>query len=218
MIIALKLDPEEARRFRTMILASDGETSEVRRKYIQELDEILAASHSNLQNELSTSAFRVIADWYHLAILELLLTKDYARVESKNVIAWISSRLGLSTIQVKNSLRHLEKLELVEFLKGKPMRTEGTLKTGDQIPSSAIRSHHKQYLEKAVDAIDEQSIEECDFSGVIIPADSSKIPQAKKAIQEFRMKMNRILKGERADEVYRVSIGLFRVSKKGKQK
>ncbi len=217
IIQALQLDPEESRVFRAMVLSIDGDTPEVRLRYSQELD----SYHSNRKQndkyyDLSVSAFRVIADWYHLAILELLETKDYQAVTKDDVIKWIAEKFGIGTIQVKVAFDHLEKLELIEYRSGKPYKTDGILHTGDKVPSEAIRSHHRQYLEKAIQAIQEQSHDECDFSGIIVPVDSEKLPEAKKMIQEFRKKMNTFLRGKNNSDVYRLSVSFFRISNRSK--
>jgi len=214
---ALKLDPEETRWFRAMVLSIDGDTPEVRLKHTQELDYILSTQSPNaLESNLSVSAFRVVADWYHLAILELLLVQEYKTIAAEQCISWIAKKLTISNIQVKGSLEHLQRLELVEIKNGKPARTDGILLTGDQVPSSAVRSHHTQYIEKSLTAIEEQTFEECDFSGLIVPTDPKKIPEAKRAIQAFRKKMSKILEGESPEQVYRLNLSLFRVTEKEK--
>ena len=168
-------DPEETRWFRAMVLSIDGDTPEIRLKHTQELDYILSTQNPNtVESNLSVSAFRVVADWYHLAILELLLVREYKTVVAEQCISWIAKKLGVSNIQVKGSLEHLQRLELLEIKNGKPARTDGILLTGDQVPSSAVRSHHTQYIEKSLTAIQEQTFEECDFSGLIVPTRSEK--------------------------------------------
>lgn len=214
---ALRLDPEESRWLRAMVLSIDGETSEIRLKHTQELDYIISTKNQNsVESNLSVSAFRVVADWYHMAILELLLIDEYKAVPSTKYVSWISKKLCISNIQVRGSLEHLQNLELVEFINGKPARTDGILLTGDQIPSSAIRSHHKQYVEKSLTALEEQSFEECDFSGLIVPTDPRKIPEAKRALQAFRKKMSKLLEGEAPEQVYRLNLSLFRITEKEK--
>jgi uncharacterized protein (TIGR02147 family) len=212
---ALKLDPEESRWFRAMVLSIDGETSLIRLKHTQELDDIISTKgDAESESNLSVSAFRVVADWYHLAILELLLIEEYKAVPGGKCISWISKKLGISNIQINGSLAHLQNLELIEIKNGKPMRTDGILLTGDQIPSSAVRSHHKQYIEKSLIAIEAQLFDECDFSGLIVPTDPKKLPEAKRAIQTFRKKMNKLLEGESPKEVYRLNLSLFRITER----
>jgi uncharacterized protein (TIGR02147 family) len=215
---AFELDPSQAKIFRAMVLAIDGETPEVRLQYNEELDRHFGSmSEQKKYLDLSVAKFRVIADWYHLAVLELLGIKEFRSVSKNAYQTWIATKLGLTELQVKLALDRLKSLELVDFKDGKPQKTEGLLHTGDKVPSAAIRSHHRQYLEKAIAAIDDQEFEECDFSGIIVPTDLAKLPEAKKAIQEFRKKLSQILKGDNPTEVYRMSFGLFRISSKEKK-
>jgi hypothetical protein len=72
------------------------------------------------------------------------------------------------------------------------------------------------YLEKSLIAIDDQAFEECDFSGLIVPTDPKKIPEAKRAIQAFRKKMNQILEGQSPQEVYRLNVSLFKITERKK--
>ena len=80
----------------------------------------------------------------------------------------------------------------------------------------AIGGHHKQYVEKSLTAIEDQSFDECDFSGLIVPTDPKKLPEAKRAIQAFRKKMSKLLEGESPQEVYRLNLSLFRITEKSK--
>jgi uncharacterized protein (TIGR02147 family) len=86
------------------------------------------------------------------------------------------------------------------------------LYSGDKEASSAIRKHHEQYLEKATTAIAEQSLDERDFSGIVIPVDRKDIPKIKQEIKDFRKKINQTYRKKNADEVYRLSLQLFRLT------
>jgi hypothetical protein len=43
--------------------------------------------------------------------------------------------------------------------------------------------------------------------------DIARLPEAKKMIQEFRKKMNQFLRGTKPTQVYRMSIGMFKITK-----
>ena len=210
---ALLFDPQQSRIFRAMVLSIDAKTPGVRLRYTKELDLLTQNDKNDIQYfDLSVNTFRVISDWFHLAILELLELDEYSAVKTAQALQWMSDRLALDKLQVTQALERLHSLKLIEKKKGKFVKSPRMLHVGDKVPSEAIRNHHKQYLTKAERALNEQSFNECDFSGIIVPVDVSKIPEAKEMIQSFRKKMNKFLRGEKKTEVYRLSINFFKLT------
>ena len=214
---ALGMDPLDAKIFQAMVWSLDGKSQAIRLKYTKELNELLEMKSG--QNrvasyfDFSLARFRVLSDWYHLAILECLHLSEYSRVSSKKVSQWLHKKLGISTNQVLVALDRLRSLELVVEKKGKPVPSEGILYTGDREASAAIRNHHKQYLEMAIASLEKQDISERDISGIVVEVDESQIPEAKKMIQEFRKKMNSFLRLKKTNCVYRLGINFFKLTK-----
>src|SRR5690606_1615418 len=103
-------------------------------------DKIRAASPERKIYDLSLEIFRLLSDWYHLAILELTGIK-------KNNWAFvaIAKKLGISSIQAQSSVELLERLELLEKDKnGKYVKTQLNLLAASDVPNRALRNFHKQ--------------------------------------------------------------------------
>ena len=59
--------------------------------------------------QLQSDQFRVISDWYYLAILSLMKTRGF-----KQSPQWISKRLGISQKEAKEAMTRLKRLGLIE--------------------------------------------------------------------------------------------------------
>jgi len=99
---------------------------------------------------LSLENFSLIAEWYYLALLELVTLKDYQDDRKK-----IAAQFGLSEEEIKRAMETLIKVGLVKFVDGKFLRTKDHLSLGD-VSSGVIRNYHKSLLVKAADAIEVQ--------------------------------------------------------------
>jgi uncharacterized protein (TIGR02147 family) len=131
--------------------------------------------------DFQLEAFRVISDWYHFALLELTYVKDF-----QSNPAWIAKQLGISISLVKDAIGRLKKLDLLIETQGKLTAPDLTLDVPGGVPSSALKNFHRQILNKAIQAIDEQSVEERELSSVVIALRNDQLPEAKKMISDFR--------------------------------
>ncbi len=156
--------------------------------------------------DLSLETFRVISDWYHLAIVELTYLKNF-----KSNIAWISKKLGISQTQTKIAIKRLIKLGLLAYDKQGNLQAKNEFNASpDGIPSEAIKKAHHQMLEKAISAIYTQSVQERDFSVMMLSINKRKLNEAKKWIKEFRRKFcKKISQSQNRDDLYCLSIQFF---------
>lgn len=84
-------------------------------------------------------------------------------------------------------------------------------------PNSALRKLARQLLQKAIDSLESQSMDERDVTHVTMAIDPSRLPEAKKMIAKFRRDLCAFLEQGRRTEVYAFSPALFRISKKQKK-
>lgn len=134
--------------------------------------------------DLSMDTFRVISDWYHLAIVELTYLKNF-----QSHPAWIAKKLGIPHTQAKIAIERLKKLNLLTETKQGKLRAKNEFNASPNgIPSGAIKKSHQQLLEKALSALYGQPVEERDFSAMILSLDKRKLNEAKKWIKDFRRK------------------------------
>src|SRR5688572_17118598 len=79
---------------------------------------------------LQTDAFRVISDWYHYTILELTFVEGF-----RNDPTWIANKLGITQFEAKEAIARLKRLELLEEISGKLVKTDTHLASSNGVPS-----------------------------------------------------------------------------------
>jgi uncharacterized protein (TIGR02147 family) len=159
--------------------------------------------------QLKLDHFKVIHDWYHFGILNLCLLKDFKMGNSS-----IADSLEITINEAEEAINRLVRLGLLIEKDGRLVRTEKSLETPSDTPSSAIRSFHKQNIKRAEIALEEVEIGQRDITSIMMPVDKSKLVEAKKMIKNFRKELALFLKsGENKEQVYSLNIQLFPQSK-----
>jgi uncharacterized protein (TIGR02147 family) len=158
--------------------------------------------------QLSDDAFKLVADWYYFVIMALCKLPSIP-AESR----YLSERLGISEFEARAALQRLLRLQLVEIRDGNLAIVASTPSTTRDVPSSAIRSYHKQNLKLAEESIEKVSLELREFSSITFPADTKCLPEVKDLVMEFKRKIARIMETPTANEVYTLAIQLFPVTK-----
>lgn len=160
---------------------------------------------------LAMDHFRMIADWYHYAILELTLLQDF-----ESDASWIAKKLGIKKIEAQAALERLERLEmLTKNKKGEYENTSGNNTTvGNEFTAVAFRKLQKQILTQALHALENDPIEKRDQSSMTMAIDPALIPQAKEKIKKFRRELCTFLQENNRPkkEVYQLSVSLFAVT------
>lgn len=163
-----------------------------------------AASHEVVQDD----DLKLIEDWHYLATLNLASLK-----ESQCSAEWVSARLGISFEVATDTLGELIERGMIENVDGKMVRISKPLTTQTDIPSDSIVEHHRQSIEKALEALHEVPVELREFASVTYAIHPSQIKEAKSHILEFHRKLGKILKSDEAQEVYKLNIHFFPLTK-----
>jgi uncharacterized protein (TIGR02147 family) len=205
----LQMNSREAEDFYQKVLASDARAKGVRRAAIDRLESRSGQEYLAVQAD----TFKIIADWYHFALMELTKLKSF-RPSSQ----WIAKKLGISVYEAKLAGDRLARLGLMEKNRGRWRLTNKTLTTSNGVPSEAIRKFNRQILEKSREAIALQSVEERDISSLTLAVRRKDIPQVIEKIRRFRREINSELEQSvpegAADEVYSLAIQFFRLTEK----
>lgn len=172
---------------------------------------VLENLETTKSDELDLERFRIIADWFHFAILELCEVRGF-----RSNAGWIAKRLGISLRDAKVAiLRLLDHGLLVETASGSLKPSTEHLATPSGIPSRELKNHHQQILTKAMQAVESVPVNERDFSATTLAIDSSQIAEAQEALREFRRRFCRELQARSPkDRVYCLSIQLFPIDQK----
>jgi len=156
---------------------------------------------------VNDDVFHLVSEWYYFAILTLFETKDF----HWNSL-WIAKRLGITRTQVKVAMDRLLRMGLVKKENGRFICSNDHICTGG-VPSAAVRQYHRQMLNKALQALDFQPVQERDFSGVGFACDPRDVEAIRREISEFEQNLAAKYKKSRGgSDVYHVEIALFRLS------
>lgn len=189
----LQLNKSETQDFINLIHSSEGEDVPYKKSFSEK--------------QLDTDTFDVVSDWYCFAILALADCEDFKWTELH-----ISKRLGISMWQAKDAVEKLLRVGLVEKTKRGYRATPDYVLSPDGIPSKAVRNFHHSILQKAQDALETQSVEEREISGVFMALDPSKLDKIKKDIDQFQDELVEKYSKGKKKEVYQFETALFRLS------
>lgn len=172
---------------------------------------VAAEKLSQLQNkkrpqQLKLDHFRLIADWFHFAILELTYLKKF-----KGNFKWMANALGLNEIQVSAAVHRLQRLGLLSISKNDWRPTDDMTETDFNSPSEAVKTFHTQLLDKAKQAIRFQSLEDRDFRSTVLAIRKDRLPEAKAALAKLHQEFCEQVSGDsiEKDQVYCLSTQLF---------
>ncbi len=170
----LKWSPERSEFFVTLI-----------RSHFEKDRNLRVAAQIQIQNHLnkgsgaiSLDAFKLMSDWYHLAILELLdMNEEFS-------IPQIAEKLEVEVENVQGAIDRLLHFKLIKKTNRGYLPTELTSHFGDKGSSEAIRHFHFQMLQKAVTALDNLNLNERDFCTHIFSIRKADLPNLTKDLQK----------------------------------
>lgn len=203
---AMDLAENEAAYFSNLVQFHNCKTLTEQKFYESQLK----ALHPN--NELAfveLEQFKLVSDWYHMAILEMTSLADF-----KNDPHWISRRLEnkVTSYQVKEAVNRLVNEGLLRIDGEKLVKTHARLMTSKSRTSESIREHHKQVLQLALDATDKQDLTQRYYNSCAMTVDSSKLKEAVDLIVKFRGEMARLMESSSGDQTYQLGIQFFRLT------
>lgn len=162
------------------------------------------------QRQVDEDTFHLISEWQHFAILNLIDCEGF-----KWNATYIAKRLGLSPIRAQMAMNLLLRVGLVKKTDGRFQGVRDHVLSLSGTPSQAIRNYHKQILEKAAMAIETQSIDEREISGVGFAIDPKRLPQIKRELSDFQDRFVAKYSVGKKHEVYFLESVLFRITQGG---
>ena len=166
-----------AKKSVTSILNRLGASPLVQSKILKE-----PKTNSNpLATLLAADQHFVLSEWYYLAILSLVRTKNFQPTPEH-----ISARLGISKAVAKQAIERLERLNLLKRENGKLIRTQHAFKSSDGTSNGAIRKAHVDTIELAKKSMNEHPFDSADFSFITFSFHSDHLIEAKNKIREFQ--------------------------------
>lgn len=152
--------------------------------------------------------FKMISEWIYLSILSVVREKKEIKISDLFHI------FKKSEPEINNIIKVLADLKLLTLQGDIVSWASGPEKTSDQVPSEAVRKFHRNILTEAINKLETTSIEERDFSSMIMFVDQTKVEIAKEEIKIFRRKLSALLEDGSKNQVYALNIQLFPLSEK----
>lgn len=165
-------------------------------------------------NNIDLAEFEYISQWYFLAIKNLVATKWF--VEDYD---WIAKQLKgkiTATTARDATIKMIQIGVLIRNENGHLCWPNEGISTGNDIPSAAIRNHHKEMMTRASEALEEVDIELRQLSSLTLAVSSEKITEAKGKILAFFNEFNdQYAVQAGGDHVYQLNIQFFPHALKG---
>ena len=163
-------------------------------------------------HDLSVDLFKLISDWYHYAILELTYLPGI-----QPDAATAARKLGISKIEAEIAIDRLQRLELLETdASGRLRKTRDYVIAESALPNGALKSYHRQILEKAMASLEEQSPGERISATDILPIDSKYLPEVDRLSREFSAAVLRLAERSVAkDRVCALAVHFFNLTPSG---
>ncbi|MGE0173253.1 MAG: DUF4423 domain-containing protein [Oligoflexales bacterium] len=130
--------------------------------------------------QLKEDQWRLISDWYHIAIMRLIQTREKNHDED-----FIGEQLGLSNVEVKAAISRLHRLGLIEIKGDTITRAYDLVKVGGEGSSMAVRKYHLQNLELASKSLEHDPVEERFFNAITLAIDPNQLDEFEQKINEF---------------------------------
>lgn len=160
---------------------------------------------------LEADSFKLIADWYHFAILRLTELEKF-EPSSK----WISKSLGITTEEADLAVERLLRLGLLKKNGKTVTKPNANPRAVSNMPNDALRSFHRQTLLKAMESLQEQLPSEKFIGSETIAIDKSTLSELERESEKF---FNRVLaiaaKGKKKNHVYHVGVQIFKLTTGG---
>ena len=156
---------------------------------------------------LSQDTYRLIADWYHFAILELMKTGQF-----KSDPRRIAKQLKISVPQVNSALERLKRVGfLTQNKKGQWIESAGSTTNAEPHEVTAANSQLQlQLMQKATEAIQDVPFSKRDQSSMILAVDPKKIKEVRRRIDRFRRELTEYLEKDKSrSAVYSILISFF---------
>lgn len=169
------------------------------------LQKIEESSSQDQVLKLQLEHMKFVADWYHLAILELLTLTEVP--QKPNTYA---NYLGITEIEVKDALERMHTIGVIKKQKDKWVATAPIVNTPTGIPNKSLREHHRQLITKAIESIETQNIDERYLRGKTMAMPKRNYTKLVGLIEDFMSDVSKTLKSTaKKDSIYQLNVQLF---------
>jgi uncharacterized protein (TIGR02147 family) len=211
---ALQLNEKETEYFIALIHLESAKSPTLRMKYlekIKELNPLLAKQGDMKKSLLSLEHFKLISEWYGLAILELVTA-----VKGSWTAASVAKKLGLTRLEAELVLERLMNLEMIEVnAKGLYQRCVDTLMVEAHVPNEALRLYYEGLHRQSLQSVRSQSPQEKIIGSQVFAFDPSNLEEVRTLTYKYLDDLNEIaMSGKKKTELYQALTNVFKLSQK----
>lgn len=215
---ALKLNDKEMSYFENLVHYNQADNDKDKAYYFGRVSQAIRGKETKAY-ELMRSQYNYFYNWYLVAIKELASFADFSEESD-----WIIKKLRnkVTSKQVKEALEDLTRLGiLVRNESGKLIPSNEVIRfTDSSLNYTTVNNIHTQMLEKAGEALVEDSYEDRSVSCVVLSCDSDDFQNIRNDIREFRSQiLNKYgVQAKKVDAVLNLGLQLFHLTPIDKRK
>ncbi len=210
MASSIPMTSHERKYFNTLVLACAAKTQPGKDFYFALLDLLRP---DPVQPKLQLAKVRSVAQWYHLALVEILALRDF-----NGDPQWLSSKFRgkVQPSEVSASLARLHKLGLIELCgpEGCQRWVKGPTVFREGISHEVFKDHHRELMPLARQALSDQPANTTDFRATKIALRRDDFGKAKEIIREFHRAIQRLSVKHGADDVYAFNSHFFSLTRR----
>ncbi len=202
----LGLQSSELEYFTDLVQFESTKNPEVRSMLQEKLNRFSTRTKSY---DLSVDHFKMISDWYHFPIMQLL-NLDNFKFSPRN----IAEKLGISPTEAEAAVERLLRLELIEQkAPGAFVRTNNRLLVSSKAPNEAIRKFHEQMLTKALESLENQTTKDRINGSETFAFSKENLEEANKIIEKFYDRMIELSDRTKSKtDVYHLCVNFFNLT------
>lgn len=159
---------------------------------------------------IDLDAFNSIKEWHNLVLQMLVSTPDFK--EDYTQISYLLKR-KVTPSQVRKGIETLLKVGLIkrdpktgELESATP---DSSNETTHDIPSEAIREHHKGMIARALEAVEEQGVHERHLNALTLKFNKDKTDEAKTFILNFVKDFNSKFYDNASNDIHQLNVQFF---------
>lgn len=199
------LDDQESRYLELLV---QRERLSRRKKSVEVVTQELNRLNPKVSDQavLNDAYFSFISDWYHFVIKQLISSAGF-----RPDFNWIKQKLKnkISNQEIKKALEHLKLLKLIEDGNGKISVLNPSVTTTHDLPSTAIRSHHRQMMNRAIEALEEESVDHREYFSLTFKFDRKDLPAIKDYIRKFKIRTEKQFENANGCDVFQMNLQFF---------
>jgi len=160
-----------------------------------------------LVQHVQIDAFEMIANWYHLPILEMTHLENFQSNPN-----WVATQLGITTVEAEEGIERLQRLGFLAIENGKyiSISPKTQVRSPSEKRSEGLKKYHLQMIQKGMKQIEKPLNPNRDISTLVVSLKASQFSEFKEMLSEFRRSMAQKCDNQpEKDQVYCLSMQFF---------